>query len=89
MKTLTPEQMDTAQATPPVALKTQETPGGTVTFAVTPMDEGFAVTSAPFEVIGAPEVYEALSVAISRMLECARAVANDQFPPLHSEQVAA
>lgn len=89
MKTLTPEQMDTAQATPPVALKGQGTPSGTVVFAVTPVDDGFAVSSSPFEFVGAPEVYGSMSAAVDRMLECARSVAADQFPPTRREQEAA
>lgn len=89
MKTLTPQQMDAAQDAAPIALKSQETPSGVVTFTVTRVGDCFAVASSPFEVIGAPEAHPAVSEAISRMLECARAVANDQFPPRRVEQEAA
>lgn len=81
MKTLTPQQMDAAHGVPPVAVKRQETPSGPVVFSVTITEEGFAVASSPFEVIGAPELHPGMSEAISRMLTCARAVANDEFPP--------
>lgn len=80
MKTLTPKQMDVAQETAPVAMKTQETPGGIVTFAVTPLDTHYALSSAPFEVVGAHEGYSTIGAAITRMLSCADAVAHDRFP---------
>lgn len=89
MKTLTPQQMDEAQGTTPVAMKSQETPSGVVTFTITRVDDCFAVASSPFEVIGAPEAHPTMPEAIDRMLECARAVANDQFPPCRVEQAAA
>ena len=87
MKTLTPHQMDAMGGVAPVALKSLEAPSGPVTFTVTPADDGFIVASAPFEVIGAPEVHPSMPEAIDRMLECARAVSNDEFPPV--QQVAA
>lgn len=88
MTILTPEQVERLGDIAPVALNAQETPGGLITVVVTPTGGCFAVSSLPFEVIGAPEVYTSLSAAIDRMMECARAVASDQFPPIR-EQVAA
>lgn len=90
MKTLTPEQMDTAQKITPVAMKTQDTPGGIVTFTVTPTEGRYALASTPFEVIGAHEGYSTIGAAIARMLSCAEAVAHDRFPtPARQEVIAA
>lgn len=89
MMTLTAQQMNEAQNTPPVAMKVQETHNGPVIFSVIPVFEGFALTSTPFEVVGAFEHYPRLVEAIARMLECSRAVAKDEFPPARHEQVAA
>lgn len=87
--TLTAQQMDEAQDAPPVAMKAQETRTDPVVFSVLPAFEGFALTSTPFEVVGAFEYHPRLSGAIARMLECSRAVARDEFPPVRNEQVAA
>lgn len=81
MKTLTPQQMDAVRNTPPVALKVQDTPSGPVTFSITPVGGEFAVSTQPFEVIGAYEAHPSLPAALSRMLTSARAVARDSFPP--------
>ena len=89
MKTLTPDQMDGVQDTPPVVLKVQGTPNGRVTFSVTPAGDEFVVATTPFEVIGAYEAHPNLSSALSRMFTCAHAVARDHFPPAATEQVAA
>lgn len=89
MRLLTPEQMDVAQSGSPLAMKTQGTPSGLITFTVTPVDGLFAVASSPFEFVGAHEGYPTASEAISRMLACASAAARDEFPPLLAVERAA
>lgn len=89
MKILTPQQMDAAQNTPPVALKVQKTLSGPITFSITPMGDEFVVATTPFEIVGAYESHPTFSAALSRMFTCARAVAQDAFPPAVPEAVAA